>query len=131
MDIAGHLLVGVLVSGKLDAMTCIWSLAPDISALPFQVGDKWQRPYEHPRWLLVYKLTHALMPLLAYALSGVLAAVLVLAHVAADLCTHERPFGLFNFYAWRYGTTYYKLLTFLGALLCTRLFYFREGWIVF
>lgn len=113
MDALGHVLVGLAVTGEWSFRTVAWSLAPDIASIPLQFGRAWKDP---PAPLLrFYRVVHSpLSVAVAWGLGGHHALVCVLAHLVADIFTHEEPYSDLPMYQWSYEkTSYWVLLTML------------------
>lgn len=122
MDVLGHLLIGVVVTGPDTSwQTLLWSLAPDVGAIPLQ----WKRSWENPLpWQLGwYRLCHSpLMVFLASFLPDP-AFLLMTTHILADMVSHDRPYSDFPVFQWDYRDwRYHILLTTLGVIACLRLF---------
>lgn len=123
MDFVGHVLLGVAVTGQVTPVVIVASLAPDISALPFQYKKRWKRAHEHPVLLAHYWLWHSPIALwIAWQLPPPVFQC-VAAHIIADLLTHKPPFGFIKLYQWDYGWRYAALLALLGGIACVRLFF--------
>lgn len=122
MDVVGHILLGVAVSGELTPYTVAVSLLPDVGALPLQYKRAWKNP---PRWMLTwYRLWHSpLALLLAFFLPGP-GFLIYATHVVSDMFTHDPPYSDFPGYQWAYSRAHYRVvLVTLGVIACLRLFF--------
>jgi hypothetical protein len=124
MDIVGHVLLGVAVTGQCTPYTVAMSLVPDIGSLPLQSKRIRDNIDAYPALLTFYRFWHSPLILLwAYFLPDP-AFMLIATHIVADMFTHKRPYSEFPVYQWDYNSAaYYLLLASIGAIAWARLFY--------
>jgi hypothetical protein len=123
MDIVGHVLLGVAVSGQVSPYTVAVSVLPDIGAIPLQLARRWRNPTSV--MLIWYKLWHSPIALfLAWFLPDP-AFLIYSTHVIADLLTHKSPYSDLPFsFQWRYNDwKYWFIILILGGIAWVRLFY--------